>query len=85
MVQWGNSTIPRRTCLEYPSIVSIKSNKNQEGAREGRTGLKVTYPLIPGVPELVESLVEKDRETEGASEDASDEDACQGEHEFPGI
>ena len=43
---------------------------------------KVMYPFIPGVPELVESLVETDGEQEGASEDAGDEDAWQGEREF---
>ena len=53
--------------------------------RERRAGPKVTYALVPGVPEFVESLVETDGENEGASEDASDEDACQGKREFSGI
>lgn len=34
------------------------------------------------VPEFVESLVEINGESEGAGEDASDEDTCQGEREF---
>jgi len=53
--------------------------------RERRAGPKITYTLIPGIPEFVESLVETDGENEGASEDASDEDACQGKREFSGI
>ena len=40
------------------------------------------YPFVPGVPELVETLVETDGEQEGASEDAGDEDAWRGECEF---
>jgi len=46
---------------------------------------RVTYAFIPGVPELVESLVETDGENEGAGENASDEDACQEKREFSGI
>ena len=48
-------------------------------------GLEVTYTLVPGVPEFTESLVKTDGESEGAGKDASDEDACQGKREFPGI
>jgi hypothetical protein len=43
---------------------------------EGRARPKVTYALIPVVPELVESLVETDGESEGAGKDAGDKDAC---------
>ena len=39
-------------------------------------GPKVTYALIPVIPEFVESLVETNGETEGAGEDAGDKDAC---------
>ena len=46
---------------------------------------RVTYALIPGVPELFKSLVETDGENEGAGENTSDEDACQGKREFSGI
>ena len=46
---------------------------------------RATYTLIPVIPEFVEPLVETDGESEGASEDAGDEDACQGRREFSGI
>ena len=84
-VQWNDSKIPRRICVGYPSIVSAKGDENEKGARERRAGLKVTYALIPGIPEFFKSLVETDGESEGASEDASDEDACQGKREFSRI
>ena len=84
-VQRKDSKIPQRICAGYPSIVSAKGEGNQRNARERQVRLKVTYALIPGIPEFVESLVETNGEQEGASEDAGDEDACQGTREFSGI
>ena len=78
------SKIPQRICVGYPSIVSAKGEGNQKGGRERRAGPKVTYTLIPAVPEFVKSLVETDGESEGGSEDAGDEDTCQGRYEFSG-
>jgi len=75
-VQWKDSNLPQRICGGYPSIVSTKGENDQKGARERRAGPRITYTLIPGVPEFVESLVETDGEGKGASEDASDKDAC---------
>jgi hypothetical protein len=50
---------------------------SEKCARERVAGPKVTYTLIPVVPEFVESLVEGNGESEGAGEDASNEDAWQ--------
>ena len=61
-----------------------KRRGHQKGGRERRAGPKVTYTLIPGVPEFVESLVEADGESEGGSEDAGNEDTCQEMGEFSG-
>ena len=77
-----DSKLPRRICVGYPSIVSAKGEDNQKGGRERRAGPKVTYTLIPVIPEFVEPLVETNGESEGASEDAGNEDACQAKCEF---
>ena len=54
-----------------------ETRKRQKMVRERVVGPKVTYTLIPAVPEFVESLVERNGESEGSGEDASHEDACQ--------
>jgi len=62
-----------------------KRRAQSEGWARAKNEPKVTYTLIPGVPEFVESLVETDGESEGGSEDACDEDTWQGRREFSGL
>ena len=54
-----------------------ETRKRQKRVRERVAGPKMTYTLIPIVPEFVEPLVERNGESEGSGEDASHEDACQ--------
>ena len=62
--------------------LSLQNARKIRGVREERAGPKVTYALIPGVPESVESLVETNGEGEGADKDAGDKDACEGNVNF---
>ena len=67
------------------NILPLFLQKNENGARERGPASKITYALIPVIPEFVEPLVETDGEEEGTGEDAGDEDACREERELSQI